>query len=222
MSSKQYRGIRSSVRKTKSEARRMFEARQEQLKSLSARNIKAKPLKNSVKDGSHPPMPDRAVRIVPLKKIGTLVQQLPDTPITRKGMTLRQLMTKTPALMRNNSDDVQIETLSKKKTKSGLPVVVAKGYTVDPFRPKATRRVHELYIVGLDSQSTPISKQRRVLVSCSCENYCFVFEYANAYHGASKILYGNGQSPDFTNPGLLPGLCKHLYSLAEIVRERGM
>lgn len=221
MSRKAYRGLKSSVYHKKSEAKRMAEQRQKNMQSLSARNIKAKPLKNSVRD-QHPPMPNRAVRIAPIKQMATIVRQLPETDLTRKGMSLRQLLMKTPALMKNNSVDVVLETLKEGKTKSGLKAIQAKAYSVDDYRPSKTKRVHQLYIIGMDSQTAPVSKQRRVLVSCSCESYCFTFEYANSFHGASRLIYSNGEPPSFTNPALLPGLCKHLVALADEIRSKGL
>jgi len=53
------------------------------------------------------------------------------------------------------------------------------------------------------------------LIVHNCE--AFVFggaEYANATRGASRIVYGNGNPPVITNPGLHPFACKHLVAFA--------
>jgi hypothetical protein len=52
------------------------------------------------------------------------------------------------------------------------------------------------------------------LIAHNCENFMFVWEYANAAHGASRIIYCNGEAPVVTNPSLAFGLCKHLVQLA--------
>lgn len=58
------------------------------------------------------------------------------------------------------------------------------------------------------------------VIAHNCENFVFVWEYANATVGASRLIYSNGEPPNFTNPMLAPGLCKHLIALAKIVMEK--
>lgn len=223
MAKSKYRPLKSSVRKPKSVARRMYEKTLAKLQSLSAKNIKSRGLENTAKaSNKHPTMKDRTVRVMPLKMATHLVHQLPETDLTRKGLSLKKLLRTTPKLFHYNAEDVIIQKLDKKKTKTGLPAVQAKAYSVDQYRPNKTKRVHDLYIIGLDSQTKPINGQRRVLVSCSCESYVFTFEYANAKYGASKIIYGNGDAPDFTNPAQAPGMCKHLVALSNELIKKGI
>lgn len=214
-----YKPIKSSVRKTKSVARRMHEERQRKIKEFQAhsanKTAQKKPTSADKAKTKRIELKDRVVRVVPLKQNAGIVQQLPDTVLTRKGKSLKELLRGTPPLFKHNAKHVIISKLIRKKTKSGLPAVEAIAYSVDPYRPNKTRREHKLYIIGLDSQTTPINKQRRVLVSCPCENYVFTWEYANALHGASKLVYSNGEPPTFTNPGNAVGLCKHCVALAE-------
>lgn len=149
-----------------------------------------------------------------------IVPQPPPSALSEKGMTLRQLMKSTPRLMRENSFDCFIVKMNKGKTRKGLPVVTARVRFKDPYRPSAQVRVHEVLIVGLDDPFKPINKQKRVMVSCACENYTYCWEYANTLHGASRVIYGNGEPPSYTNPANQPGLCKHAYKLAqEIIDE---
>lgn len=151
-----------------------------------------------------------------------IVPQPPQTAVSEKGMTLRQLMKSTPRLMVENSFDCYITKLKRGKTKKGLPVVTSRVRFKDPFRPSAQVRLHEVLIVGLDDPFKPINKQKRVLVSCGCENYVYMWEYANAVHGAARIIYGNGAPPSYTNPANQPGLCKHAYRLAREMIELGI
>lgn len=56
------------------------------------------------------------------------------------------------------------------------------------------------------------------LIAHNCESYVFGgAEYANAAHGAARIVYGNGNPPVVTNPMLVPFLCKHLVATATIM-----
>lgn len=151
------------------------------------------------------------------------VRALPDTPFTLKGMSLKALIRSTPRLFINNAVDVEAKKYKKMRTQTGKPVLQGVMFTNDPFRPHKIRRYHETYIVGLDdNQEKPIHKHRKVLVQCACENFVYVFEYANATVGASRLIYSNGEPPVFTNPALLPGLCKHAVRLAKIAIENDL
>lgn len=154
-------------------------------------------------------------------------KQLPETPLSRKGMTLRKLLRGTPRLMVNNSRDVETLELKETRTKSGMPAIKAITVTNDPWRPNKVMRKHKTFIIGAEQDDEnnpskkPVNKHRKVIVSCDCESYVFTFEYANAAHGASRIVYGNGEPPIVTNPDLAPGMCKHLVAVATSIIKSG-
>lgn len=218
MAKSTYRGLKSSVRKVQSAAKRMFTERLK-MPSLSAR-AKAKPLVNSVKENKGKTKHKNVVQVLPMKPIGTLVQQLPVTDLTIKGMSLKALLRKTPKLMKYNSHYVVVKKMGKKKTKTGLPAIQGQCFSEDGVG--ASRTIYDLYVIGLDSKDKPVSQQKRVLVSCNCQNYTYTWEYANAYHGCSKIIYGNGEAPNFTNPGYMPGMCKHLCAFTDEIIKKGL
>jgi hypothetical protein len=58
------------------------------------------------------------------------------------------------------------------------------------------------------------------VIAHNCENFVYVFEYANASVGASRLIYSNGEPPNFTNPRLAPGCCKHIIALAKVAIEK--
>lgn len=149
------------------------------------------------------------------------VPQPPRTPKMDKGVTLTQLMRNTPLLMRENATECYVRNYKRTKTGKALPVIMAKVRHKDPLRPSKEVRDYEVMFVGLDDPNKPISKQRRVMVSCPCANYVFMWEYANAEHGAARIIYGNGEPPDYTNPTHTPGLCKHAMALALKIKNNG-
>ncbi len=151
-----------------------------------------------------------------------IVPQPPSSQLSDKGLSVKKLMQSTPRLMRENSYDCYAKTLKRGKTRKGLPVCTARVQHKDPERPNKIVRFHECMFVGLDDPFKPIHKQKRVMVSCSCENFVYVWEYANALHGASRIVYGNGEPPAYTNPSNQPGLCKHTYKLAQILFDEGI
>lgn len=182
------------------------------------RTGKAAPLRSSIRV---------IVRGIPykLRKFENLgARQLPETYYTRKGMTLRQLIRNTPKLFVANATEVEAHRYKKKKTATGKPALHGIMWTNDPYKPGGIRRYHETYIVGLDESGakTPVHKHRRVLVQCTCENFVYYWEYANASHGCSRLIYCNGQIPVWTNPLMVPALCKHLIALAKIAMEENL
>lgn len=133
------------------------------------------------------------------------------------GLSLRQLMNATPKLMQANSEDIVIKRLTQATTKGGFPGIRAK--TANLYKRPAP--VYDTSFVGKEA-GKPISKQKHVLASCSCENFCYYWEYALSHWGSAVIKYSNGEFPEVTNPGLHPGLCKHLYKLAQTIRAEGL
>lgn len=205
---------RSNTSDRKSKAKLTAEKTSKRLKSKKATVITNKERR------------DRLAKGIPykLKRLEAMpVRQLPDTVQTKQGMTLRQLIKCTPKLFLYNAVDVRARVVETKKTATGRPVVYGQMVTDDPFRRNKVKRIHEAYIIGMgDDDKVPVNKHRKVLVQCSCESFVYVFEYANATKGASRLIYSNGEPPVFTNPQLAPGCCKHLIALAKIVIEKNL
>lgn len=149
------------------------------------------------------------------------IRALPETYYTKIGLSLTKLLRGTPRLFINNAIDVEAHgKIKKMRTATGKPMLRGIMWTNDPYRPFKVRRYHETYIIGLDdNQDKTVNKHRKVLVQCQCEAFVFNFEYANATCGASRLIYSNGNVPAYTNPGLMPGLCKHLVALMKIAKE---
>lgn len=153
-----------------------------------------------------------------------------DTPLAKKGLSIKKIMRSTPALFRNNAEDIVIKKYRSTWTKGGARVVQA--ICADRY---FSRRPHTATIIGLDakwsatpgkkvpkSRVPPLSDQKKVQVDCTCESYVFHgAEYALWIHGAAKIKRGNGAPAIVTNPSNVPFFCKHLYALAkQILRNK--
>ena len=101
-------------------------------------------------------------------------KQLPETEISKKGMTLRKLLRSTPRLMMNNSVDVETLEFKRTKTRSGLPAIKAITITNDPFRRDKVIRKHKTFIIGaeLDEENNPadkpLNRHKKVICSCDC------------------------------------------------------
>lgn len=55
-----------------------------------------------------------------------------------------------------------------------------------------------------------------VWVSCSCNYFRYVCEWALTRYGSSDIIYSNGQPARFTNPRGIGTLCKHIYAVIPV------
>lgn len=212
-----YKGIGKSLTK-KSKAKLQSESSAKKARSTYSKRKNKKPME--AKAAARPKKEKRTIRLMPLGE--NVVQQPPESPLTKKGMSLKGLLRNTPALMHHNAQDVRILSMKKLKTKSGLRAIKAKVIHQDPWRPDRTKKVRNVYIIGLSDPDKPISKQRKVLISCDCENYAFTWEYANAVHGCARVIYGNGEPPTFTNPHLVPAMCKHITAVAMQIIAKGL
>lgn len=119
-----------------------------------------------------------------------------------------------------NSQFVKIVKYKAGRDKKGFAYAAAQTYTpyqLNPHRKVIPAHDKNKYV----SKITFIDKKLNVKVSCSCPDYVFGgWEWSNAQHGASDIIFGNGEPPDEKNPSHHPGLCKHLIHLREYVKKK--
>jgi hypothetical protein len=163
----------------------------------------------------------RQVRIMPLNG-QNLVQQLPETSLSEKGLSLKKLFQNTPRLITLRGIETSVKKLKNTKTASGLPAVTSVCIHRDPYRPDALTREHKVHVIGRVRGLKISDRKQKVLVSCDCENFVYYWEFADAKYGAARLIYGNGEKPVFTNPGESPGLCKHLSATATEIISRGL
>jgi hypothetical protein len=132
-------------------------------------------------------------------------------------MKLKALLSTSEKLRKLNSRYVKIKAYKEGRDKNGFAYVVAKTYSsqvLNVFKqvvPTRDRKVHVTKILFIDAKLN-------VKVSCSCEDYCFSWEYSNHHAGASDIYYSNGEAPTVKAYG--PGLCKHLIAISKKVMDR--
>lgn len=136
-----------------------------------------------------------------------------------KGLSLRALLKSTPPYVKMKARD---EVVVKKytpggHTKGGHPAVT--GICVSMTRKVPVR--HKLSIIGLDKDISTVGRQKRVIVSCDCEDFLYTWEYALSTWGAARIKYSNGEPAVVKNPGNYPGMCKHLVEVGKLVVSQG-
>lgn len=163
----------------------------------------------------------RAIKIVKYQPKAN-VPQPPTTPEMVRGISIRKILSNRTGDTINFGREVLIESFNRKKTLKGFPAVSVMCWHKDPLRPSAVKRVHEVTVIGLESQTKPISKQSQVYLSCDCEDWVFRWEYAVAKVGGTKVLYGNGDPPVMTNPMEVAGCCKHISCVLETIMTKGI
>lgn len=96
--------------------------------------------------------------------------------------------------------DVQYPGRQSKKGKPKKVILCWSGIS-----PKGLRATEPL--PGRPGEGSP------VWVSCSCNYFRYVCEWALSRYGSSDIIYSNGQPARFTNPKGVGTLCKHIYKV---------
>lgn len=208
MAIKKYKGLGSTTKSNPYAKTRKYKG----LKSTSATKVR------KTKSGLTKKV--RPVRILPAKA-NAIPVSLPKTDLSERGMTLRQLLKNTPKFMKYNAEECVFKKWKKTTSKAGgRPAVVSKVVHNSQFKVDR-ERPHEVTMIGLNPDLKISDRKQKVMVSCECENYMFMWEYANAKHGAAKLIYGNGEPPSFTNPGEVAGLCKHATAVANrVIQEK--
>lgn len=179
-------------------------------KSVSARTAKPKPKIMAVEEKK------RAVRIVKY----TPKANVPQPPQLSSHISMQQIMYATPRDVSSLAPEIVIDKFQRTKTLKGFSAIKAVAIHYDRLRPDATLRPHEVTVIGTEAPGVPISKQKMVYCSCDCEDWCFRWEYAVAAHGGTRLLYGNGEAPNITNPQLAAGCCKHLYAVFKEIQRK--
>lgn len=131
------------------------------------------------------------------------------------GMTAAQILARTPRDIRESSQYVSIKDAKKQNTKYKTVIYKAKTYSTHNSAGIRKNASPVTYV------STAETNGKMVVVSCSCENFCFQWEYALNKKRAARIEYCNGEPPVEKNPRLVPGCCKHLHRFLTLLIQKG-
>ena len=67
-----------------------------------------------------------------------------------------------------------------------------------------------------------ITPKKYCIVSCSCDDFMYTWEYTLNKKGAARIEYSNGESSKDRNPMQIPGTCKHIYPFLSRLVDKGI
>lgn len=120
-----------------------------------------------------------------------------------QGMTLKQLVNGSDSLRKRGSNAVVVKQLEWTKAKNGM--LIAKALVTSEV---SSTKLYKVWITFThETLKSKIKTSSLVHVQCSCSDYMYTWEYANAAHNAARLFYCNGEYPIEKNPGLAPGLC---------------
>lgn len=144
-------------------------------------------------------------------------QAMLSTTRMEKGLSIKGILRRTPPYYKNSGqDDVVIRKYNPKARTKG------KHYAATAVcrsqRKGATP--HKCIIIGLDKSLSTLSKQKRVSISCDCEDWTYTWEYSMMTWGAASIKHSNGEPAVMKNPGNHPGACKHLCAVLQLILDR--
>lgn len=125
-----------------------------------------------------------------------------------KGISIRQVFRSTPANRFTMADKVRLVGVKIGKSRTmGVPKAICQAYT--PGAPVK-------YNVALTFTSGD-----KCVLSCSCDDFMYRWEYALAKKGGAEMKFGPGDPPVATNPTLIAGCCKHIIALYNKLQADG-
>lgn len=137
-------------------------------------------------------------------------------------MTLRQIIQKTDRTRRLAANYVDIKATKVDRAPSGAQRVrcktLSKSVIVknDLVKTKPSGSAHT-YVTTVEVYLP----KKYAVVSCSCDDFKFTWEYALNKQKAARIEYCNGEHPQERNPSLVPGCCKHIVAVAQMLIDKG-
>ena len=116
---------------------------------------------------------------------------------------------------------VDIKATKVKKNRDGVPMVLCKtsSKTVIKKGGVAVRKpggTASTYVTTVE-----VYPKHQVIVGCSCEDFTYTWEVALNRRGAARIEYSNGEDPGEKNPSYVPGCCKHLIAVGQMLIDKG-
>lgn len=78
---------------------------------------------------------------------------------------------------------------------------------------------HTVTVEAVEPEKALRARDTLVKVSCTCDDFWSVWEFALNKKGAANIKYCNGEPPLIKNPRLVAGCCKHIYAVLKGIRN---
>lgn len=129
---------------------------------------------------------------------------------------MKQVIKNSPANRREKANFVMIKKVKLKTLPNGAPLVMAQtsSKVTSTGKGKPGGSINT-YVTSVEVRG------KYVILSCSCPDFMFTWEFALNKQKAARIEYCNGEHPAERNPTLLAGTCCHSIRLGERMMDEG-
>ena len=138
---------------------------------------------------------------------------------TKSRLTFPQIIRRGGHHREVNARYVRITRLKTGFTPDGFAFAACQSYSTHHVTPqgyKVVNPVRTRYVTVVKFLDT----QLHCALSCSCQDFQYVWEQVLHTKGAAELEYSNGETPDMTNPLHQVGCCKHLVALYHKIQTR--
>lgn len=131
-------------------------------------------------------------------------------------MTMTQILAKAPKNRKDKSEYCRVKNAKVQSTAYGTRIYKAQVFSIADNQGNPHKHgQRNVYVTTVETND------KQVVVSCSCEDFMFTFEYALNKKKAARIEYCNGEVPVDRNPRLVPGCCGHIYKFGTTLIAKG-
>lgn len=132
-------------------------------------------------------------------------------------LTFRQILEKCLPNRLRKAEFVKIIEAKQRKNPEGYPMVIAKVKSVQKADGKDKKPSEtNTYVASIE-----VLPKGYVVLSCSCDDFLYMWEVALRKNGAARVEYSNGKLPQDKNPEMRPGCCGHLVALGKFLIQKG-
>lgn len=124
-------------------------------------------------------------------------------------LTIRQMAERIPKSTRLKSRKVGIVSVKRGRVPAFL-----KGWTAYRGVTQNTENGNR-YRISIYVPTRNVTLDTKAIIDSPNPLFVFRYEYALAKRGNAYIYRSNGDPPNFTNPGLIPGFDHHVYRLIQ-------
>lgn len=130
-------------------------------------------------------------------------------------MTFAQIFGRTPQNRKDKAAYVTVKEAKVQRTAYGTVIYKAKLHSTNEADGTPKKGQRNQYVATIETND------KQVVVSCSCLDFTYRWEYPLHMRKAARLEYSNGEKTRETNPGMIPGCCCHLVKLGNVLVKKG-
>lgn len=137
-------------------------------------------------------------------------------------MKMQDILKRTPQSRMQGASYCVVKSSKRGRTSYGTVVYSAKVYSTHDHNFVEKKYTPVTHVTTVETNIKEMNPNKRmVVVSCSCDDFKFVWEFALNKRRAARLDYCNGEPPVDTNPRLIPGCCRHIACFSQKLLRKG-